>query len=163
MNNVSLKTHISRLTLVIAGCLWSMGSSAADLKTYQPGDWKPLIESRANQPMIVHFWGFTCSPCLEELPRWGEFVKQFPKLKTVFIEVDQIPPEITIQTLNDANLTQADNRSSATVFDEYMRYEIDQRWRGELPFTLLVSPKGEVKRLRGTADFKVIKQWLEKF
>ena len=113
--------------------------------------------------MVVHLWGFTCAPCLEELPRWGEFVAQFPHLKTVFIQVDDVPPEISIQTLTDAGLDRADNRTSVTIFDEYMRFEIDPRWRGELPLTLLVSPNGETKRLRGTVDFKVIQQWLKGF
>ena len=136
---------------------------ASEMRTYQAGDWKPLLESRSNKPMIVHFWGFTCSPCLDELPRWGKFVTQEPDLKTVFIEVDQVPVELAIQTLRNANLDQADNRTSAANFDEYLRYEIDPRWMGELPLTMLISPKGEIRRIRGTVDFKVIRQWLTQF
>ena len=112
---------------------------------------------------MVHLWGFTCAPCLDELPRWGEFVAQFPDLKTIFIQVDDVPPELSIQTLTDARLERADNRTSVTIFDEYMRFEIDPRWRGELPLTLLISPKGEIKRLRGTVDFNVIEKWLKGF
>jgi len=106
---------------------------ATELKTYLPGDWKILIQSRANQPLIVHLWGFTCAPCLDELPRWGEFVAQHPGLKTVFIQVDDVPPELTIQTLTDARLDRSDHRTSGTIFDEYMRFEIDPRWRGSSP------------------------------
>jgi thiol-disulfide isomerase/thioredoxin len=136
---------------------------ATELKTYQAGEWNALLKSSNKKPIVVHLWGFTCAPCLDELPRWGEFVAQFPSLKTIFLQVDDVPPELTIQTLTDARLELADNLTSATIFDEYMRYEIDPRWRGELPLTLLISPNGDVKRLRGTVDFKVIQQWLKGF
>lgn len=163
MNYRSFKTFFLFILLLMSGTIFIESTSAAEIKDYRPGDWKTLVESRANKPMIVHFWGFTCSPCLDELPRWGEFVTQFPDVKTVFIEVDQIPAELAIQTLRDAQLSRADHRTSSANFDEYMRYEIDPRWMGELPLTMLISPKGEIRRLRGTVDFKVINQWLAQF
>ncbi len=128
---------------------------------YHPGDWQSLVNSRNQQAMIVHFWGFTCAPCLEELPRWGTFVGQHPQVNTVFIEVDQIPETIAVQALTQAQLAQAVHRSSTAYFDEYMRYEIDPKWMGELPLTLLISPNGDVKRLRGTVDFTVLGKWLK--
>ncbi len=152
-----------RLVMMTWGCIFSVNIQATELKSYQPGDWKVLLKSSDKKPLVVHLWGFTCAPCLDELPRWGEFVAQFPDLKTVFIQVDDVPPELSIQTLTDARLERADNRTSVVIFDEYMRFEIDPRWRGELPLTLLISPNGEVKRLRGTVDFKVVQQWIKGF
>jgi thiol-disulfide isomerase/thioredoxin len=160
---IHLNRFILCVILLMCGCIVSANTQATELKTYQPGDWKILLKSSDKKPIIVHFWGFSCTPCLEELPRWGEFVSQFPDLKTVFIQVDDVPPELSIQTLTDAGLARADNRTSTAIFDEYMRFEIDPRWRGELPLTLLISPNGDVKRLRGTVDFKVIQQWLKGF
>ena len=151
------------LLMMLCSSLLYTNAQATELKNYQAGDWQILLKNGANKPMVVHFWGFTCAPCLDELPRWGEFIAQFPDLKTVFIQVDDVPPELTIQTLTDASLARADNRTSTAIFDEYMRFEIDPRWRGELPLSLLISPSGEVKRLRGTVDFKVIQQWLKGF
>lgn len=164
-----MMTHPSKTRLLLPilimlwGCFICANLHATELKTYQAGEWKALLKSSDNKPMVVHLWGFTCAPCLDELPRWGEFVAQFPNLKTIFIQVDDVPPELSIQTLTDARLELADNRTSVTIFDEYMRSEIDPRWRGELPLTLLISPNGEIKRLRGTVDFKVIRQWLKGF
>jgi thiol-disulfide isomerase/thioredoxin len=134
---------------------------ALNISPYNPGDWQSLVNSRNQQAMIVHFWGFTCAPCLEELPRWGKFVGQHPEVNTVFIEVDQIPEAIAEQALTHAQLAQAVHRSSTAYFDEYMRYEIDPKWMGELPLTLLISANGEVRRLRGTVDFTVLGKWLK--
>jgi len=163
MTNSRIQIFTLHFIALICGCIFSLAIQATELKTYQSGDWQILLKSSDKKPLVVHLWGFTCAPCLDELPRWGEFVAQFPNLKTVFIQVDDVPPEISIQTLTDARLDGADNRTSVTVFDEYMRFEIDPRWRGELPLTLLISPNAEVKRLRGTVDFKVIQQWLKGF
>lgn len=163
ITNTRLNKVILVLIALLCGGIFSVTLHATELKTYQPGDWKILLKASDKKPVIVHLWGFTCAPCLDELPRWGEFVAQFPELKTVFIQVDDVPPELSIQTLTDAGLARADNRTSVTIFDEYMRFEIDPRWRGELPLTLLKSPNGDIKRLRGTVDFEVIKQWLKGF
>ena len=149
------------ISAVLSLLLCPVPGHALDIHPYNPGDWQTLVSSRNQQPMIVHFWGFTCGPCLEELPRWGKFVGQHPTLNTVFIEVDQIPAAMALQALTEAQLTQAVHRSSTAYFDEYMRYEIDPKWMGELPLTLLISPSGEVKRLRGAADFTVIDTWLK--
>jgi len=128
---------------------------------YQPGDWKKILTSGHGKPQIVHFWGFTCGPCLEELPRWGEFLKEFSGLNTVFIEVDQVPLANAAQALAQAGLEQRDNRTSAAVFDEYLRYEIDSKWQGELPITMLVNSKGDIKRIRGAANFEQVRAWLQ--
>jgi hypothetical protein len=47
------------------------------------------------------------------------------------------------------------------VFDEYMRYEIDPKWLGELPITMLVNAKGEARRVRGVIDFAQLRAWLK--
>ena len=131
------------------------------LVAYQRGDWKKILQSGAGKPHIVHFWGYTCGPCLEELPRWGQFLKETPNVRTTFIEVDQVPLEVAAQAVVQAGLSGADNRSSASVFDEYMRYEIDPTWLGELPITMLVDASGVIKRLRGVVNFAQVNAWLK--
>ena len=110
--------------------------------------------------MLVHFWGFSCPPCIEELPAWAGFVRSHPGLKSVFIEVDPMSEEMTRSTLTSARLIDADNRVNVAYFDEYFRYEIDPQWLGELPVTLLIDAKGKVRKLRGTADFSAIDRWV---
>lgn len=134
-------------------------SARADLQAYEPGQWQSVLASRQGQPLLVHFWGFSCPPCVEELPAWGEFLRAHPRLKAVLIEVDPVPEEMTRATLASARLEGADNRANTAHFDEYFRYEIDPKWLGELPITLLIDAKGKVRKLRGTADFAVIGRW----
>ncbi len=154
-----IKSLVRCLTFVVL-CLSTSMASAQFLAPYKTGDWKEILRSHAGKPLIVHFWGFTCGPCLEELPKWGKFLQDTSAVKTLFIEVDQIPEAIAAKTLLDAGLAHADNRSSTVYFDEYMRYEIDPNWMGELPITLLIDASGQVKRLRGTVNFSVVRTWL---
>jgi len=158
-----IRPSIRQTTTALCGLILSLCLSsvqALTLTDYKPGDWQALIASAGKSPLIVHFWGFTCGPCLEELPRWGAFLEKNPALKTIFIEVDQVPESASLKALHDAHLDLADLRVSTAYFDEYMRYEIDPKWMGELPLTLLISPQGEVKRLRGTVDFADLRKWL---
>ena len=153
--------YLSWLTAAQGYRLLKLEAPGPALASYAPGDWKKILQAGAGKPQLVHFWGYTCGPCLEELPRWGDFLKESSALKTIFIEVDQVPHATALQALTLAGLAQADNRASTAVFDEYMRYEIDPKWLGELPITVLVSAKGEARRVRGVIDFAQLRAWLQ--
>ena len=43
-----------------------------------------------------------------------------------------------------------------------MRYEIDPKWQGELPITLLIDAQGNTQKIRGSVDFNRITRWLSK-
>ena len=153
--------YLSWLTAAQGYRLLKLDTPGPSLASYGPGDWKKILQAGAGKPQLVHFWGYTCGPCLEELPRWGDFLKESSALKTIFIEVDQVPHATALQALTLAGLAQADNRASTAVFDEYMRYEIDPKWLGELPITVLVNAKGEARRVRGVIDFAQLRAWLQ--
>ena len=153
--------YLSWLTAAQGYRLLKLEVDSPKLALYQPGDWKKILTAGRGKPQIIHFWGFTCGPCLEELPHWGKFLKEFASVKTVFIEVDQVPLATAAQALAQAGLEHRDNRASAAVFDEYLRHEIDPKWQGELPITMLVSAKGEVRRIRGAVNFEQIRAWLQ--
>jgi thiol-disulfide isomerase/thioredoxin len=152
--------YLSWLTAAQGYRLLALEIDSPKLALYQPGDWKKILTAGRGKPQIIHFWGFTCGPCLEELPHWGKFLKEFASVKTVFIEVDQVPLATAAQALAQAGLEHRDNRVSAAVFDEYLRHEIDPKWQGELPITMLVNAKGEVRRIRGAVNFEQIRAWL---
>jgi len=153
--------YLSWLTAAQGYRLLKLDTPGPALTSYAPGDWKKILQAGAGKPQIVHFWGYTCGPCLEELPRWGDFLHESSALKAIFIEVDQVPHATASQALTLAGLAKADNRASTAVFDEYMRYEIDPKWLGELPITMLVNAKGEARRVRGVIDFAQLRAWLK--
>ena len=146
-------------TLCAMTMLAAAQPAGAELLPYETGQWHSLLAGGQGKPLLVHFWGFSCPPCIEELPAWADFMRAHPGLNAVFIEVDQVPEEMTRSTLTSARLIDADNRANVAYFDEYFRYEIDPQWFGELPITLLIDANGKARKLRGTANFAAIDRW----
>lgn len=152
---------ISRYMVVACCALVAAANAAAGaLAPYRQGDWKAVVASAAGRPLIVHFWGVTCGPCLVELPKWGRFMRERPEARVVFIEMDGTPEKAALRILADAGLGQADNRALISPFDEFTRHEIDPGWPGEMPSTMLVGTDGKVRRISGTADFAALRAWI---
>ena len=103
----------------------------------------------------------TCGPCLVELPKWGELLRKRPAMNLALIEVDQTPPRASEQALGQAGLAKAESWGVTSPFDEYLRASIDPKWIGDMPRTLLISPTGEVTRMRGVADLGQVGRWLD--
>jgi len=134
------------------------GSEA--VKPYQKGDWQALVNA-SSKPLAVHFWGVTCTPCAREMPEWGKFLSKNKNANVVFIQVDEVPPEVALKMLTKANLQGANNFSLSSPFDEYLRYEVDPKWRGETPVTILIGKNGKVIRKTGPMDFQQLQNWFK--
>ena len=119
------------------------------------------VRSRyAHKPLIVHIWGLTCGPCLEELPRWAELKKQHPEMNLVLIQADEAPIDAVGSALDRAGLGGVESWSVPSELDEFARARIDPEWSGEMPRTLLIAANGSLTRLRGVADPVAIARWL---
>jgi thiol-disulfide isomerase/thioredoxin len=134
-----------------------MGAALADstsLKPYQAGDWKSIIKSANGGPMAINFWGVTCPSCVKEMPQWGQFIKNNPNTKVVFIQVDDVSQDSIKKMLNKAGLDKANNYYVAAPFDERVRFEIDPQWHGETPTTITIDRNGKASRKTGLVDFQ---------
>ena len=124
------------------------------MKPYQIGDWSSLVKSANGTPLAIHFWGVTCPACVKEMPKWGAFLKRNPNAKVIFIQVDDVTPEMMQKMLSKAGLETANNYYLAAPFDERLRYEIDPKWHGETPTTILVDKNGKTSRKTGLINFQ---------
>ena len=133
------------------------GSALADTSSitpYQAGDWKAITKVNNGEPLAIHFWGVTCPACIKEMPLWGQFLKSNPYAKVVFIQVDDVSTVNTQKMLNKAGLEKANNYYVVAPFDERLRYEIDPKWHGETPTTIVIDKNGKATRKRGLVDFQ---------
>jgi thiol-disulfide isomerase/thioredoxin len=145
------------LALLSALSLSFAGSALADtnsLKPYQAGDWKAVTKVTNGEPLAIHFWGVTCPACVKEMPQWGQFVKSNPNAKVVFIQVDDVSTDSILKMLKKAGLEKANNYYVAAPFDERLRYEIDPKWHGETPTTIVIDKNGKATRKTGLVDFQ---------
>ena len=128
------------------------------LKPYQTGDWKVITKSANGSPIAIHFWGVTCPACVKEMPQWGQFIKNNPNAKVVFIQVDDVSQDSMKKMLSKAGLDKANNYYVAAPFDERLRFEIDPQWHGETPTTIMIDKNGKVTRKTGLIDFGLLKR-----
>ena len=117
--------------------------------------------AHAGRPLVVHLWGLTCGPCLDELPRWGALLRQRPGTALVLIQADATPAGAGDALLRQSGLAHAERWAVAETMDEFMRAAIDPAWTGELPRTLLFDGRGAPIVMRGGADFGALRRWLD--
>lgn len=149
------------LVLFLSLCMVNIGMADTNtLKPYQAGDWSSLIKTANGTPVAVHFWGVTCPACVKEMPQWGRFLKSNPNAKVVFIQVDDVPQDSIRKMLDKAGLDKANNYFVAAPFDERLRYEIDPKWHGETPTTIMIDKSGKATRKTGLINFRQLENIL---
>ena len=153
----------SILLALLLGLVSVATAHASDAIPFERGSWAKLRAAHAGQPTVIHFWGLTCGPCLVEMPKWAALQAERPDLKLVLIAADPMPqdPERVSATLAKAGLGGTESWSFTDRFYERLRYEIDPRWAGELPRTVMIDRDGKVEALAGVADFATVKAWLD--
>jgi len=131
------------------------------LRPYEEGEWKKLLSQRGNKPLVVHFWGVTCGPCLTEMSQWGKFVNQ-GEGQVIFVQVDEVSMDITRNLAQKMHIDKAPNYVVRSKFDEFLRYEIDTKWTGEIPYTVTIDKNGLQKAYSGNTKFKELQAWFRK-
>jgi thiol-disulfide isomerase/thioredoxin len=143
----------------------ALGSAApGELHPFGRGSWKAIRAAYAGRPVVVHFWGVTCGPCRVEMPRLGKFLKERPDLNLVMINADLVPdaPEAISAMLSETGLAGAENWMFSDGFVERLRYEVDPKWHGEIPMTVLIARDGSTTTVEGVADLDAIRHWLDR-
>jgi thiol-disulfide isomerase/thioredoxin len=150
--------------LAVALALMSFSAWGADPRPFVRGSWQEIRQEHSGRPMIVHFWGLTCGPCLVELPQWGEFIRDRPAAEIVMVAADPVvegAPAIA-SMLAKAGCSDVESWMFTDPFTERLTYEIDPQWGGELPYTLLVGRDGSTTGILGKADFSQMREWAER-
>jgi thiol-disulfide isomerase/thioredoxin len=134
-----------------------------DMRPFVRGSWAELRQAHAGKPMVYHFWGVTCAPCIAELPHWTQLVSERKDMNLVMIAADPVPekPADLARALAKAKLSVKESWHFADNFAQKLYFEVDPRWRGELPFTKLVAADGTAKVIRGVVKLADIKAWLD--
>jgi thiol-disulfide isomerase/thioredoxin len=151
----------------LVALLLMLGASPAladDPRPFLRGSWQEVRQEHGGRPVVVHFWGLTCGPCLAELPAWGRFIRETPGLGVVMIAADPVvdEPGAIAAAISRAGLASTESWMFADPFAERLAYEIDPQWAGELPYTLLIRSDGSAKAILGAVDFSEIRDWADR-
>lgn len=159
--------RLASLTLaliVIASPVVTSAASAEAARPFEVSTLNEIRQAHKGRPLIVHFWGLTCSICMSELKDWGAFTRAHPEATIVFINWDQrgARPEQIGPTLQKAGLAAVPSFALGSGFEEKLRFAVSPEWMGELPYTHLITDDGTASAFSGPANFEDMSSWLAK-
>lgn len=140
----------------------SPSPQGAELRPFVRGSWKQLRAAHSGRPVVVHFWGVTCAPCMGELPKWGQLEQSKPGVDIVFVAADPIPiePPNIEAAIARTGIGRAEQWMFADSFLERLRFEVSPQWGGELPYTVMIDAAGTVQSTSGVMDLQVLRAWI---
>ncbi len=158
-----------RLDYLLGACavaalllLASPALHGADVRPFVRGSWKQLRAAHGGRPVVVHFWGVTCAPCMGELPKWGQLAQSKPGVDIVFVAADPIPiepPNIEAAIVR-TGIGTAEQWMFADSFLERLRFEVSPQWGGELPYTVMIDAGGVAQASAGVMDLGALRAWI---
>lgn len=156
----SMTAGLCAVALVVAATM--APAVAADLRPFVRGSWKQIRQAHQGRPLVVHFWGVTCAPCMGELPKWGELERSKPGVDIVFVAADPIPiePPNIDAAVAKTGIGGAENWTFSDSFLERLRFEVNPQWGGELPYTVMISASGAVTSTAGVMEQKDLRAWI---
>lgn len=127
-----------------------------DLKPASQDDLRALRKNGTGKLTLVDFWATWCAPCREEFPEFETMYRMYGKrrnfnLVTVSINYPDEQPGV-LKALNAEHATSTNLIMAST--DIYANLAaFDPKWNAAVPYTLLISPSGEILyKSQGTID-----------
>ena len=164
-----LMTH-SKLTIINTGkavfflCLLVTSLASANegaTKPFIKGSFEEIKQSQSNQAFIVTFWSESCGYCMEELTMFGRLLEQYPNTKLVSVTTDAFLEEETVnRILSSKRLSHAEKWVFADSYVARLYFDIDKKWRGELPLSYFFDKSGKMLKHLGTINEKELIEWL---
>ncbi len=152
------------LVVALVAGVAAAAPAGADVRPFVRGSWKQIRSAHNGRPVVVHFWGVTCAPCMGELPKWGQLAQSKPGVDIVFVAADPIPiePPNIEAAIARTGIGTAEQWMFADSFLERLRFEVSPQWGGELPYTVMIDAGGTVQSTSGVMDLQVLRAWTDR-
>ena len=130
-------------------------SQPVTIKSVTADDLKSLRRNSSGKVLLVDFWATWCGPCLEEMPAFETMFRMYGHRKFDFVTVSVNYPdekEGVLRALNQQHATTTNLLFGSTKIYDLMA-AFDPSWNAAVPYTVLLSPTGDVLYNRqGPAD-----------
>jgi len=126
---------------------------------------KALRKNDSGKLRLVNFWATWCGPCITEFPELVTINRMYRHRAFEMITLAANYPDEQKQVLDFLKKQQASTKNF--IFGEPNKYNLmdafDAKWNGGLPYTVLISPTGEVLyREQGEIDALALKRAIVK-
>lgn len=107
---------------------------------------KDLVKNNSDKLRLINVWATWCGPCVTEFPSFITINRMYRNRDFEFISISADDPEKKDKVLQFLKKQQASATNYLfSIDDKYKLIEaIDPKWKGELPYTILVEPGGKI-------------------
>lgn len=158
-----LRSVVPAVLLLASYLSFSTALAHEGLRPFVSGSLAKIAAERQGKPFIVALWSVGCTHCPAELKALGEFRKKQPRLDVVLVSADS--PEDAPQAMQLATgfgLKKSEQWIFADDMPERLRFEIDPRWHGELPRTLLYDSAHRITAVSGVIAHSQLDDWIKR-
>lgn len=153
--------------LILLGLILLTGSAVKaepmSIHPFVKGSFAEIKQQHSDQPFIVIFWSESCAYCMKELAMFGRLQSQFPGVELVTVATDPFLQEETVKAVFDrSQLNVSRTWVFAEQFPEKIYFDVNKRWRGELPVTHFFSRDHQEIRHLGIIEEQELLEWLAK-
>ena len=126
-----------------------------DVKQVSAEDLKALRKNSTGKVLLINFWATWCAPCVDEFPKLETMYRMYGHRAFDLVTVSINYPDEKAAVL--AALTKQHATTSNLIFGSTDIYSMmgafEGEWNGAVPYTVLLSPSGEViYRRQGAID-----------
>jgi len=145
-------------TLLMTAC-----TEKQQVNDFVKGSFAEIQQQHKGKPYLVVFWSEDCAFCMKELEQFGHALKQHPDMKLVSVATDPFLDKDKVrEKLASFNLQQTEAWVFAEAYPETLYFDVDKRWRGELPLTFLFDSNNQRIKKVGLLAEDVLAAWLSK-
>lgn len=155
--------NMRRILFLVLFWFPAFAAHAAPLapKAFVQGSMKEVAAAHAGKPFILAFWSLSCVHCKANLQQFGHLLQHKPHLPLVLVSTDTPEEHAAIlATLEKYGLDKPQTWVFADPFVERLHFEIDRRWRGELPRTYLYDANHQAHTITGKLDEAETERWV---
>ncbi len=151
--------RLGLLSLLLGLC--GFKSVESPVQPFVKGSFTAIQQQYQYTPHLIVFWGQDCAYCMKELEMMGQVLKQYPELNLITVATDPFLDEQFIQKkMTGFGLSAVEKWVFASDYPETLYFDVDKRWRGELPLTFLIDQDNRKIKKSGMLKHEQLKQWL---
>ena len=140
-----------------------VSANETDIKPFIKGSFEQIQQDRKGKPYIITFWSEDCAFCMKELALFGKLLKTYQNVGIISITTDPFLEQQKIERILTAKeLINAKKWVFADSFVERLYFDVDKRWRGELPLSFFFDRNNKMIKQLGAIKENELIDWLAK-
>lgn len=145
----------------MAGMDTALAEPPAAARPFVSGSLTQIVAERAGRPFVLALWSVGCTHCPEELKTIGRLKAAHPGLDVVLVAADSVDDAPLAEKMaRGYGLGAVPQWIFADPMPERLRFEIDRRWRGELPRTYFYDRQHRIEAVSGLVSRQRLDRWV---